>query len=178
MGLWVPPSVQTRLVDERRQDDAEVDRLVQHDIETAKRFDRELKRIDPYLELAYIGRPPSWADGVDPPPGIVWHRWHVIRHNPDAPDSYTPHVGAGGEYREPDSGLFEELAASDMWSSQNQARARRREAQAQAERARSKEREREAIKDEIAERLRSRENPSVSFADAGKWSYRAGARKG
>lgn len=178
MALWVPPGVQRQLVDERREDDADVDRLVAHDIATAKRFTVELRRIDPHLELVYVGKPPGWDDRVEPPPGIVFHRFHVRRNNPDAPDTYIPHVGPGGEYREPDSGIFTMLAEHDMWSRGWDERKRRREARRQAEKARAKEREREEIRLEMRERLHAKENPGVSMADAGGWTYRAGARKG
>lgn len=178
MSLWVPPHVQTKLVDERREGDADVDQLVQHDIRTAKEFTRQLRAIDPFLELVYVGKPPHWDDRVDPPPGIVWHRWHIRRNNPDAPDSYIAHTGPRGEFREPDSGMFTMLAEGDMWSSGWDERKRKRLAREEAEKARRKERERIEIREEMRERLHAKENPGVSMTGQGRgWSYRAGARK-
>lgn len=179
MTLWVPPHIQDQLVDDRRAGNADADRLVEHDILTAKRFTRELQRIDPYLELVWVGKPPGWDDAVEPPPGIAFERWHVRRKNPDAPDTYLPHVGARGEYREPDSGVFTMLAEGDMWSAGWNERQRKREARQQAEKARSKERERMEIRAEMRERFKAKESPGVSMANQGSgWSFRAGGRRG
>lgn len=178
MSLWVPPHVQTKLVDERREGDADVDQLVQHDIRTAKEFTRQLRAIDPFLELVYVGKPPHWDDRVDPPPGIVWHRWCIRRQNPDAPDSYIAWTMPDGSFREPDSGIFEMLAEGDMWSSGWNERQRKRAAREQAEKARKKDREREEIREEMRERFKAKEAPAVSMANQGRgWSYRAAARK-
>jgi hypothetical protein len=178
MALWVPPSVQQGLVDDRREGDAEVDRLVQHDIQTAKEFTRQLREIDPFLELVYVGKPPRWDDAVDPPPDIVFNRWHVRRNNPDAPDTYRAHTGPRGEFREPDSGIFETLAEGDMWARGWDERKRKREAREAADKARKKERERMEIREEMRDRLQAKEAPSVSMANQGRgWAYRAGARK-
>lgn len=179
MSLWLPPDVQARMNTERADDNAEADLLVQHDIQTAKRFTRELQAIDPYLELVWVGRPPGWPDHVDPPAGIVFERWHVRRRNPDAPDTYIAWAGVDGSYREPDSGIFTMLAEGDMWSSGWNERKRRREAREQAEKARKREREREELREEIRDRWKAKTNLGVSFANQGRgWSYRAGARKG
>lgn len=178
MGLWLPPSVQDRLVDERQAADSEADRLVQHDIETAKRFTRDMQRIDPYLELVWIGKPPHWDDRVDPPPGIAFSRWHLRRNNPDAPDTYIPWTTPDGGYREPDSGIFDYLAANDMWNDGYNRRARVREARRAAEKARSQDRDRAERMQEFHERFKAKESPSVSMTSAGKWTYRAAARKG
>ena len=46
--------------------------------------------------------------------GIVPNRWHIHRRNtPPAPDSYIPIETPDGGYREPDSGVLNELRARD-----------------------------------------------------------------
>jgi hypothetical protein len=42
-------------------------------------------------------------------------RWHVKKQNEGVPDSYMPITTPDGGYREPDSGVLNEMADRDMW---------------------------------------------------------------
>lgn len=98
-GLWTPFNEEkTALLDDARAQ-------VAH----AKQLTRELKQIDPYLELVFVGdRSPDY-------PGITPGRWHVRRSPEDGPDSYWAVNGPDGEYVEPSSKLIEDMKAADLW---------------------------------------------------------------
>ena len=56
-----------------------------------------------------------FGEKAEPGNGIVPGRWHVKRRNaPPAPDSYFPIETPEGGYREPDSGVLEELRSRDL----------------------------------------------------------------
>jgi hypothetical protein len=136
-------------------------------------FTRELKRIDPLLEMVWISDP---KDGTEAPFGIVWNRWHVIRHNPATIPSFIPIVDNDGGYVEPTSRVFDMLQAGDLWNGEAYARARKRQAKAAADRARDQQDFQAEIRDELEGRLKAMENPGVSMS--GRWTARAGARSG
>jgi hypothetical protein len=119
-----------------------------------KDWNRELKQVDPYLELVFA---PEAADA----PGLVPGRYHLLRHNPGGPPSLIPLQGPEGEFREPDSSLFQLLRESDLWNDQAE-RARRKTAEA-LERAkeRRRQREREQRVEELVGRAKARFEPSV-----------------
>lgn len=179
-SLWVPRQVKEKLVAERQELDADTDLLVDHEVhrrmEAAERFDVELRRIDPYLRLRYIRKPPGWPDDVESPePGIVLDRWHVIRYNPDAPPTFMAITTPDGGYRDPDSGVLEDLSRADAWSTRSLDRAAKRRARVAAEKQRDNDRHREALKDELVERVRAANHAQVSLASG--WTNRAGARR-
>jgi hypothetical protein len=134
-------------------------------------FNKALREIDPYLELVWVGEKADF-------PGLIPGRWHVVRRNPGAPDDYKPIVGPDDEYMDPHSGVFEQLARDDMWRGDAKERRYKLRCQEQAARQRQRDREAEDRRLEFAERLKALTNPGVSFAEAGKWKYRAAARRG
>lgn len=161
-GLLVPPDVAR----EQMVDDAMDDTYSR-----AREFAVELKRIDPHLGLVWAGEKADF-------PGLKPCRWHVKRHNPGTVDSYWPIEGPDGGYMEPHSGVFEQLMRNDLWRG-DPGRARyHRECENARRRQRAKDREAEDRRVEFAERLKALASPGVSFARAGGWSYRAGARRG
>jgi hypothetical protein len=174
--MWLPANARDELAQGRVAADVQAQRLVDHELQrqldTVKRFNRDLRDIDPYLELVWIRRPRDWThEGA--PFGIVWNRWHVARHNPAAGDSYLPHVTADGGYREPDSGIFEMLRRSDLWRSDVQAKQRKRQARAAEARQRANDEMRAECREEAAMRLKALESPGVLFGGRG-WASRAG----
>lgn len=118
-------------------------------------FNRELKRIDPYLQLVR-------ADPRSEHPLLRPGYYHLIRTPPDGPPSVRVVQGPDGEFREPDSSLFEELQRDDLWSD----RSRRQRQQRQRELARAAEREKEHEtldrREEMYQRLRSKVVTSVA----------------
>ena len=68
-----------------------------------KQINAELQKLDPYLELVWIG--PNAARGVIP--GVEPGRWHVRRTPPGIIHSYWPIMGPDKEYAEPTMKLIE-----------------------------------------------------------------------
>lgn len=117
-------------------------------------WNRELKEIDPYLQLVKAREDTTM-------PGLRPGYWHVLRHVPGGPPSVIVYEGPNGEFREPDSGLFEELRRGDMWSDRakwERDRLQRKLDQAEQHR---KERERKDINEEIRDRIKSAWNTSI-----------------
>jgi hypothetical protein len=147
LTLWTPRSH----IEGRKQHAAD---LLNH-VELKGKLDywnRELKRIDPYLELVKANDNASM-------PGLKPGYFHVLRHNPGAPPSVIVHEGPNGEFREPDSGLFEELKRKDMWRDEPAWKKARAEREADAE---SKRDEYER-KEELRERIDHALTTTVSF---------------
>ncbi len=76
-----------------------------------KQINAELKGLDPYLELVWIG--PKAEEGVIA--GIVPGRWHIRRTPPGLIHSYWPIMGPDKEYVEPSLGIIEDMKAADLW---------------------------------------------------------------
>ncbi len=139
MALWVPPAVaQQRTAD-----------ILERVHGTLERFNAELKRIDPYLQLV---RADPRADHPSLRPGY----WHILRVPPDAPSMIRVIEGPNGEYREPDSQVFEELRHDDMWSDRSRRERERRQRELKRARDAERRRETEDRRQEMYERLRSK----------------------
>lgn len=153
MSLWVPPALAAKNAELSRQAAAEYLHHVElHD--QLRRWNRELKRIDPYLQLVKAREDSSL-------PGLKPGYFHVLRHNPTGPPSLIVHQGPNGEFREPDSGLFEELRKGDMWSERSMRERKAKERELARAEAAEKEREAEERRQEIAERYRHRMGTQV-----------------
>jgi hypothetical protein len=94
--------------------------VIAHNYEREEMVDRQmrsalalygaLQALDPRLDLVFV------TDRADPEYGVKPGRWHVVRKNdPPAPDSYIAIETPEGGYREPDSGVLEELRRRDLW---------------------------------------------------------------
>lgn len=100
-SLWTPYDQEREQV---------VERQVHAGIYWAQQITRELKKLDPYLDLVFIGdRAPEY-------PGLVPGRWHVRRRNPDTLDHYLPLTGQNGEFVQPGMWLVEEMKKRDLWN--------------------------------------------------------------
>jgi len=97
----VPPHIKANY-----EADEMADRAISHATSLFKElrsFDNEIVDVRFYTERA------------QPIHGIKPGRWHVVRRNaPPAPDSYFPIETPAGGYREPDSGVLDELRARDL----------------------------------------------------------------
>ena len=122
--------------------------------DTFAHFNRELKEIDPGLELVWAG-PNVTAAGLTP------GRWHVIRAVAGSPPGIIVHETDEGEYRDPDSGLFERLKEGDMWNDRTRREDRIRREKLEAKRVREREHERQERVDEITERFRQKQRTQV-----------------
>jgi len=76
-----------------------------------KQINAELKKLDPYLELVWIG--PNAARGVIP--GVEPGRWHIRRTPPGIIHSYWPIMGPDKEYVDPSMKIIEDMKAADLW---------------------------------------------------------------
>lgn len=157
--MWLPPEHELEA-----WVNAEADRFADRArcLEMVREFNSELRRIDRGLELVWIATPSNWPEDADPPLGIVFDRWHVVKDNGSRAQDYMPILGVDGSYREPDSRVFEQLKASDMFNDANRARARKRQAQAAADRQRKRDQLRGEVRQEFMERLQSASRVSVS----------------
>lgn len=123
-------------------------------------WNRELKQIDPYLELVKV------PEHVTHLPGVKPGYYHIVRHNPGTAPSIEPHQGDNGEFREPDSGIFETLRKSDMWSTRTQKQREKKQRELERAREREREREREERVDEVMARFSHRVSPKVHIPRA------------
>jgi hypothetical protein len=151
--MWLPDSVRRDAQDASAKYEAEL-RASTEIRESMDYWNRRLKEIDPYLELAKASHD---AHRTGLRPGY----WHVMRHNPGAPTSFIVHEGPHGEFREPDSGLLETLAAGDMWSERTMREQQRLAQKARDAKDRERRRERAEIEEEMVERLAQKERVSI-----------------
>src|SRR6266705_3618174 len=101
MSLFLPPRISRELLAERHQYQADLMAMT-HMKDVMDSWNKDLKQIDPYLELIKA-RDDLSVQTAALKPGY----WHIIRHNPGAPPSVTTWQGPNGEYREPDSGIYD-----------------------------------------------------------------------
>lgn len=153
MALWVPPSVTAEMMEERRAHTAEA--LRQLELRNELRdWNRQLKEIDSRLELVKAREDTTF-------PGLKPGYYHVVRHNEGAAPSFIVHEGPNGEFREPDSGLFERLRRGDMWNDRAMRDASERDRKLQAAAERQRAREREERVEELMDRAKAAWNPGV-----------------
>lgn len=138
------------MMNERRQQEAALLAATTHLAEWNKR----LREIDPYLQLVKARENTTL-------PGLKPAYYHVIRHNPGAPPSILVVEGPNGEFREPDSGLLEQLRRDDLWSDRSIAERERRERERERAEQHAKEHERSERVDEIHDRLKAKASPGV-----------------
>jgi hypothetical protein len=92
------------------------------------------------LDLVFI-RHDAHPDKI--PPGSMAGRWHVRNKEARPVPTFTPICAPGGGYREPDSGILQELADRDMRRPEVSERAFTRHGRERQERERAKALERE-----------------------------------
>lgn len=174
--MHLPAAIEADLAKGRLDFAQKVDQLVdgevQRQLETVKRFNRELRDIDPYLELVFISTPRDWPAGEEPPPGCVFDRWHVLRRNPGAVPTFIALTREDGGYVEPTSRVFDRLRQGDLWNGDVARKHRMAMARKAEERARAADARRAEAREEIAMRLKALENPGIRFG--GSWTKRAG----
>jgi hypothetical protein len=151
-------------------DDLRREQQVEGQLELARHWNGFLKAIDPELSLVLA------KDRAEYP--LVPGRWHVRRKNRGAPDSYMPITGPNGEYREPDSGVLDELGRRDSWRTRDGLDRFLREKHATEDQLR-KERElrREQLRDELADDFRAaRRGAGDEALDEGRKAWGRGGK--
>jgi hypothetical protein len=166
VGLILPEHV---VRDIRAERQADFERGVRTGV--CQQFTRELQRIDPGLELVW------WPEHASAP-GFIPGRYHVVWHHPTGgPGSVEPFTDELGGYREPDSGVFDMVRASDMWDDRvlaDQKHVRDRALKAQEKRERE---EREEIAREAEERWQAVTRTQVSMNRDTPWTQNASGRR-
>lgn len=82
----------------------------------ARALERELKQLDPRIEVDFIDPEAVRVPVSERAPGLVPARWHIIvRTAPGLDDHYFPIVGPNLAYREPELSIVEEMKAKDLW---------------------------------------------------------------
>lgn len=111
MSLYVVESPASRW-------NAEKDRLIAEWGKTdkqAKALEKELKKVDPHLEVHYIDSEVAKLPPAQRAVGIVPARWHIVRRNPKGIDAWFPIMGPNGEYAEPALAVAESMKRADLW---------------------------------------------------------------
>jgi hypothetical protein len=156
--MWVPPAVHRDILDERRRFDAATLKGLEL-LEELRRFNEELQRIDPHLELVRAS-PNATLPGLKP------GYYHVVRHNPDAPVSVDVLEGPDGEFVEPGSNVFDMLERSDMWSERAMKIRQKKELDAARSKERAREKEREDRIYEFKERWKQANSDQILIKEA------------
>lgn len=134
------------------------------------RFNYELRRIDPKLEMFRAG------EVAEPP--VVPGYYHIVRWNDGAAPSIITIEGEHGEFVEPTSRVFEMLARNDLWDPNNMRLLRQRQALADQAAEKLKIREREERQAEILERYLAGTRTFVSMDRSLPWSQNVAGRRG
>lgn len=166
--LYLPSHIAQQNADQSRQHLANVMAVVLG--EELDQFNRELKEIDPNLEVV-------WNDEQEKPVvGLKPGRFHLIRDNGALPPTIVALETDDGEFYPLTSGLFEKIQRMDLWNDKVQKEKRRRDERILKARENQAERERQERIEEIDFRLKAANNPGILFG-GNDWSYKAGARK-
>lgn len=166
--LWLPSSreLQARVA----QQEALLKQMLS-DHSRMEEWNRELKQIDERLELVRA-QPNAQAPGLKP--GF----WHVLRHVPGGPPFLMPVEDEDGNFKEPDSSLFNRLKEWDCWDDRVMRDREKRQRKLEEAADKRKRTERREMAEEIIDRYKAANSPGISFARTGPWTYRAGARRG
>jgi hypothetical protein len=120
-------------------------------------FDRDLKQIDPHLEIVK-------AKDQTTVVGLRAGFWHLVRRPPGHPAYIKPITANGhpeGPYKEPDSSVFEEAMLDDLWNDRARKANRKRMKTAEDARQRRKDREAQDRIAEFGERVKSRNSTQI-----------------
>lgn len=168
--IWVPQQTNKRLLDERRQFAAELAQMM-YVKGVMDEFNKELREIDPYLELVQAKEKIKAGNPLKP------GYWHIVRHNPGAPPTVMTIEGENGEYVEPNAEVFRRLKEdNDMWNVESAHRRRKREEKLELAKERRKDRERKERQEEIMERWNAATRTQVSMLPG--WSQNSAGRRG
>lgn len=178
-NIFLPPRVSQELLNERAAREAKAMQAIQTQDDQAwvDDFNRELKRIDDHLQLVWCPDPaPIDAVAAGATPG----RFHVARHNPGAPISLMVIETPDGEFRQPDSAVFEQLRKADLWSSTNAQERKRIKRDLELARERRETHEREERAAQALEMWKAVSRTQVSMNRSVPWTqnHAGGRRRG
>jgi hypothetical protein len=130
-----------------------------------------LQRIDQRLFMVRAN------DRVEAGVPVVPGYYHLLANNEGAPMSVIP-IHREGAYIEPNSRVYERLAAGDMSNPDVFDEMIGRERKAEAEAERQKAREREQRRDEIKDRVNAATRATVSMDTSLPWTQSSNGRRG
>ncbi len=169
--LFLPPRVARELLDERQQFTAAIDREVFKD-EVCHRWDRELSKLDPLLEM--VRARDVFVVGTPLVPG----HYHVLRRNPGAAPSVIPVRGPEGEFVYPPGRLLEQLKSMDLQDTRVERMRARLQRSADEREEREKQRAREERREELRDRIKAARETSVLVSPDVPWTQNAQGRRG
>lgn len=178
MSLWVPPKVAQRLLDERAQREAEVQKLalVEERWKWKKEFDAQLDRIVEGMQIVYCPDPcPLEANAAGLQPGrwnLVWPGYH------GGPLQVKALEDENGERLEPGSWVFDWIARNDMWNERAMRERNRIKREAQEAKDRRIERERAERDQETLEHYLAVSRTQVSMNTSAPWSQNVAGKRG
>lgn len=146
MSIWLPET-------ERFRQQAES--VLDQTRSELEHFNRELKRIDPYIQLVR-------ADPQSAHPQLRPGYYHIIQTPPGVPPTVEVWEGPNGEFREPGSDLFEYLRHTDGDSNRSRREREKRQRELKRAREREKERETEDRREELFQRLKSKSTVRIA----------------
>lgn len=172
--VWVPPKVEAELAEEMRvKYRAVLWGLFDFDDPVCKRWEPELRKLDPYVRLGRA-KPNGYVPGYPVRPGF----YHFLRDNPNAPPTVETITGPNDEWIEPDSGLLRKLESNDLLDPRVIVEMEARQEQAKREQEQLKAEQREERQAEIFERWQAGNRTFVSMDQSTPWTQSARARRG
>ena len=163
----------TKWVEQRREFRALLDKLFDFGDPVCREWNPKLKELDPLLRLGRA-RPMAYEPGWPVTPGF----YHWVRDNETAPPTVTPITGPDESFREPDSGVLEDLRRSDLRNPKVFAMLLEARAAGERERERAKEVARQERQQEMLERWAAASRTQVSMNPDAAWSQNAAGRRG
>lgn len=172
--MWLPAEVEKEVqrskhVEERAERRQMLEHLLDFDDPVCKQWNKHLHELDPRLRMGR-GKPivkTGW--------GVIPGYYHWFRDNETAAPTVTPITTPEQGYREPDSGVLEDLKRSDLQNPAVFARLLKQRAAAEKAEKKAKQEAREARQQEIYERWQSGNRTQISTSDT-PWTQSARAR--
>lgn len=166
-SLYLPPSI---VADERQRYAADLLSRVDTADPVAQRFTALLRRIDPLLRMVRA------KERIEPGTPLVPGYYHVLRFNEHAPISvFTLHDN--GAFAEPNSRVFDRLAAGDLHDPRVMRALKDVPRQAALEAERERNRERVVRRDELRDRVNAAVRTQISMDTSVPWTQNAQGRR-
>lgn len=176
--LLLPASVRREILkdrwaEQRREWRAKLEALFDFQDPVCLEWNPDLKELDPLLRLGRA-RPLAYEPGWTVQPGF----YHWVRDNETAAPTVTPITGPDESFREPDSGVLEDLRRSDLRNPRVFAMLlAQRQVREEQQRLRV-ERDREERQQEMLDRYLAGNRAFVSTSTGSSWSQSARGRRG
>jgi hypothetical protein len=187
-GLFLPPRITRELADESRRRETEALKALSADhwYQWKKEFDAQLEHVVHGMRLVSCPDPaPLDAVAQGASPGrwhLVWPSWNggPLNIAPLVLDRETgkPRIGGDGDFAEPGSWVFDQLAESDLWSDRVQRERRRIRREAEEAKRKRQEQERADRDQDVLERVKAVTRTQISMNRSVPWTQNhAGSKR-